>query len=1653
MAEGNNVVGALEIQVAIDSANAYAGLVPLEEKLSSTAKSADQMGTALEAGMQKIAAGAKGADEATRGVTRNLETMLQRQIALMGAGEKGTVDYIRTLAQLRGADLTKLEPLLAQFEQLTEKTKAAAKATKDLADQQSFLAGLKVQTDSLGKSKADLLEMQAAMLGVSAQAAPMVAKMREAEQSMAGLGRSAKDTALAMRFVAPQITDIFTSLASGQNAAVVFLQQGGQLKDMFGGIGNAARATAAYLASMINPLTVGAAAIAVLALAYHQGASEAEAFRKSLILSGNAAGATVSNLTGVARSISSVVGTQHNAAAAVAELAASTKISVSALGALGEAAVRMERVIGQSFSETRKQFEELAKSPFESAVKLNEQYNILTGSVLRQIKSLEDQGKSAQAAATAQTEFANAMNQRMKTLEASLGTVERAWIAVKDAAKAGWDAILNVGREKATVDQLAAARSELQRLQVSRGRNGEGLLGRTLNARDDANIASQKLLIESLEEQIRIEGRLAGAEAQRATSAAATAEVLKLQEKYMSDQAKMAKEIAQATDSFRRSGMLNEPGGQAALDKIIAKIKESYNKGGGKVKVEGLSEYESLLKSLAKITEDLDAKEQNLTKTQQALNAAVDSGAFGKMSAAMQADVLAAAEIAQRREELAQTEKDALELAKKRSEERKREYEDIDKFVEKEEERAKASADAAEKELRAARDKIGAESKLGSEIQKNIILRLEEEKWKVTEDSPRMREIEREIKARKELSIVLRGGEAQQANEEAAKKAAADWERTADQVSQSLSNAIMNGGKSAGEYIRNFFKSMVLTPTLKAIISPLTLGLGGALGFGSASASTGGSSAGGALGLANIVSGFNNGYDQLFAQFAKSSVGSWLGLSSSIPAQTITEVIGGQTITSELTKSISYVNEFGTAVGEALPYVASLASLADGKVATAALSAIGTYIAGPIGTFAGTVLGSFLDGGGGGPKGGGSFSTTGERLFTPADYDPLVNAIGDVVVRNANTLATSFGGKTAGSTISLGFDTDPYGSAENRIASRVISALGVTTLDNSAGRNIGRDPKDITTELATESKRVLLAALQAADLQNGFAEILGRLDPATASPDAIDNLIALAQALKAFGQSMEGMPGSIGRLAELSATAVEHLANASGGMERLQANLAAYYENFFSPQEQQQTLTRKLSKELNDAGVGVDLSLPTAEIAAFYRNLVEGAQVTKDSTEAERNRYALLLSLADPLSKWIDATDALAKAAADAADKLEKQRLTTEKQGLQDQIDSMTSTWGDLAKTLDELENPLETVADKFLRLGTEIKDLQDVLLEVLGGAPQTLSQQLRTAGQDRSQLIGVRGNIRDEINSTILQGFIDRGDQAGALAFTGSMKTWLTEHLSENPTDYAARIIQIIQREAKIKTDFAKADAQKAIDDAKDLAKLEKESREERKKGLRDEIARLKDLASVLDDLNSTILELKSGDLSALPPYLQMTAQGENYADVLRRAQGGDLKALQQISKSGTSYLTEARSFYGSGGDYSSIFGTVTGDLKGLADGLANVPTQLELAQSQLDDLDKIKDAVVDGGTTLIDYSADTVDALGDLGTAIDGLIDEKNTSIDNLVIAINNDIADRVLERTTMGPKWTKAMEDVGTMKTKIETIETAISNIENKVNLMSA
>ena len=186
-------------------------------------------------------------------------------------------------------------------------------------------------------------------------------------------GQSAKAYAAALRNVPAQFTDIAVSIQAGQNPLTVFLQQGGQLKDMFGGAGPAAKALGGYVLGLVNPFTVAAAAGAVLALAYKQGSDEATAFSTSLVLTGGASGATVDSLGSLARTVSTTTGTVSAAAEVLNRLAASGKIPVESFDSIAVAALRMQEATGKAATDTVADFEKLAKDPAKASKELNDQ--------------------------------------------------------------------------------------------------------------------------------------------------------------------------------------------------------------------------------------------------------------------------------------------------------------------------------------------------------------------------------------------------------------------------------------------------------------------------------------------------------------------------------------------------------------------------------------------------------------------------------------------------------------------------------------------------------------------------------------------------------------------------------------------------------------------------------------------------------------------------------------------------------------------------------------------------------------------------------------------------------------------------------------------------------------------------------------------------------------------------------------------------------------------------------------------------------------------------------------------------------------------------------------------------------------------------------
>jgi lambda family phage tail tape measure protein len=378
--------------------------------------------------------------------------------------------------------------------------------------------GIKIDTGDAAAASTELDKMAEAgaraeqsTLGVTGQANKAGAALKDtgtgAKAAQAELAKftaqtekytvSAKQQAAAMRGVPAQFTDIVTSIQGGQAPLTVLLQQGGQLKDMFGGVGPAAKALGTYVSGLINPFTAAAAAAAALGLVYYKGSEEADGYRKALILSGDAAGVTAGNLASMARQISATIGTTGAAAGVLTLLAGSGNIAAGSFEGITKAALTMQQATGTAVEDTVAQFAALAKDPVDASAKLNEQYHYLTASVYEQITALEKQGDKAAAVKLATDTFADAIETRGAKITERLGYIEGAWNKVAKAAKWAWDSSLDLGREATYEQKMADLETQAENARrLGTGSRGGG--GRSL-----ADIEAQKTSLMLAEQERR----------------------------------------------------------------------------------------------------------------------------------------------------------------------------------------------------------------------------------------------------------------------------------------------------------------------------------------------------------------------------------------------------------------------------------------------------------------------------------------------------------------------------------------------------------------------------------------------------------------------------------------------------------------------------------------------------------------------------------------------------------------------------------------------------------------------------------------------------------------------------------------------------------------------------------------------------------------------------------------------------------------------------------------------------------------------------------------------------------------------------------------------------------------------------------------------
>jgi phage-related minor tail protein len=379
--------------------------------------------------------------------TAALTRLTGAQKGATGAASGSLVDRV----QAAGAD----DPAFAARAQPAIQNLGAAQAARD---QQVFIAALERTANAAGRTRAELLALEAAEKGVSAQAAPLIARIASVDKQFQSFSKTGRLTALELQQVGFQVNDFFVQLASGGNPLIAFVQQGSQLSGTFGGMGNAVRA----LTSLITPLKVAFAGVGVLVAGigagFVQGQRQSKEFADAILLSGNAAGKTEERFNGLITTLSRAGELTRGAVREAGQAVIKTgEIGPQNFDAATEAVARFAAATGKSVDEAAGQIARLGREPAQAAKELNRTFNFLSAAQLQQIKNFEDQGRSADAAAIA----INALNGRLQGLEANLGTLDRVVRGGKNVWDSFWDSVYAVGRTQTLGERLRDVQAQI----------------------------------------------------------------------------------------------------------------------------------------------------------------------------------------------------------------------------------------------------------------------------------------------------------------------------------------------------------------------------------------------------------------------------------------------------------------------------------------------------------------------------------------------------------------------------------------------------------------------------------------------------------------------------------------------------------------------------------------------------------------------------------------------------------------------------------------------------------------------------------------------------------------------------------------------------------------------------------------------------------------------------------------------------------------------------------------------------------------------------------------------------------------------------------------------------------------------------------------
>ncbi|ELU8059037.1 phage tail tape measure protein, partial [Salmonella enterica] len=351
---------------------------------------------------------------------------------------------------------------LALISDVTAKKYLMAAADEQATQSKNrFIQSLKRQVTTQQLSRAELLRVKAAELGVSSAADVYIRKLDTATKSTHALGLK---SAQARREIGVLIGELARgNFGTLRGSGITLANRAGWIETLMSPKG-----------MMIGGVVGGiAAAVYGLGKAYYEGTKESEEFNKQLILTGSYAGKTAGQLNEMVKSLAGNGVTQHDAAGVLAQVVGSGSFRGGQVETVARAAVAMQNATGEAVDKTIANFQKLYDSPTRASEELNKQLHYLTSSQYEYISSLEQRGFKEAAGQAAADAYGKAEQRRSQQIIDNLGIIERAIRSATSRWKEFWDAALNIGRPKTEQYQLEQVNQAINQIYEDRKKSGK----------------------------------------------------------------------------------------------------------------------------------------------------------------------------------------------------------------------------------------------------------------------------------------------------------------------------------------------------------------------------------------------------------------------------------------------------------------------------------------------------------------------------------------------------------------------------------------------------------------------------------------------------------------------------------------------------------------------------------------------------------------------------------------------------------------------------------------------------------------------------------------------------------------------------------------------------------------------------------------------------------------------------------------------------------------------------------------------------------------------------------------------------------------------------------------------------------------------------